>query len=406
MPLIIQDRTFYADGSLWYPAEGTNPDINPYWVEAFLGNTIMVNGKVWPNMDVAKGQYRLRILDASNTRIYGLSFLNTRTNTRVPFVQIGSDGGYLKTPVTLTELLLAPAERVDILVDFSGFDSGTKIILQNTALTGDFPSEEKTLGKIVQFTVTAENGYEAKTLPTLLNPTLAGDTFPNLPTPSKRRILTLFHVNGPQGPLMILLNGQRWGANISELPMLNATEEWVIVNLTNNAHPIHLHLIQFQTASRQNINITSYTTDWLTMQRELLGDYAAVPPWPTDFTPGELPVEPYLTGTPIPIPLNEVGWKDTVLVLPSTVTVIRARWASQDGSPFPFDATEGPAYVWHCHILEHEDNEMMRPYKVLPLSSEMPSQPISIVLILISLVVGIILLLFFLKKKWWKKAEK
>ncbi len=119
MPLMIQDRSFYSDGSLYFPTVGDNPDIHPYWFQAFLGNTIMVNGKVWPNMNVDNGQYRFRLLDASNARVYILSLVNAETNNLIPFTQIGSDGGYLRTAANITSLTIAPGERADILVDFS-----------------------------------------------------------------------------------------------------------------------------------------------------------------------------------------------------------------------------------------------------------------------------------------------
>jgi FtsP/CotA-like multicopper oxidase with cupredoxin domain len=399
MPLVIQDRTFYNDGSFWFPTIGTNPDIDPYWQMSFVGNTIMVDGKVWPNMNVSQGQYRFRLLDASNSRIYQLSFVDTQTNTTLPFTQIGSDGGYLRTSVAMTSLLIAPAERMDILVDFSGLAPGTKVLLKNTALTA--PAEEvNTVGQIMQFTVSADEGFKPKTLPTLLNPTLAGPTFPNLPSPTKRRILTMFLVNGPDGPLKFLLNGQMWDGEISELPEVGSTEDWVIVDLTRiAAHPIHLHLIQFQIVSRQNINATEYATDWIALQRQTLGNETATPPWPMDFIPKELPIEPYLLGTPTPAPPNEQGWKDTVLTNPFTVTTIRVRFASQDGSPFPFDATQGPGYVWHCHILDHEDNEMMRPYKVVSPQSQTSLILTAAVIVLIAIIIVLVPVLVHLRRR-------
>lgn len=391
IPLIIQDRTFCADGSLFYPQIGVNPDVNPYWNHAFLGNSIVVNGKSWPNLNVDRGQYRFRILDASNTRIYSLSCVNVQTGKNIPIVQIGSDGGYLKNPVTLKDIIISPSERIDILIDFSDLTPGTKVVLKNTLLTFDFPNEEETIGQIMQFTVTDQDGFQPNILPSVLNPTLEGDTFPTLPSPVNTRILTMFQVNGEQGPLLFLLNGQLWSGEISELPRLGDTEEWIIVDLTNNAHPIHLHLVQFQVVGRQDINATRYAADWISLQREALGDSTASPPWPTDFIPEELPVEPYLLGTRRPPALNEVGWKDTTLVYPNTITIIRSRWSSQDGSSYSFDATEGPGYVWHCHLLEHEDNEMMRPYKVLPRlesqNQEIPLFEVLIVLLLTSMAV-------------------
>jgi len=356
MPLVIQDRTFKINGEFWFPDVGLNPPIHPYWMPEFFGNTIMVNGLVWPNMNVDRGQYRFRILDGSNARFYTLSFSN-----KMPFIQIGSDGGYLQAPVTLTELTIAPGERVDILADFSNLAPGTKVLLTNTAkapFPKGAPADPQTVGQIMQFTVTANAGLTPATLPPTLNPTLTG-VFPTLPTPTKTRTLLLWEVMGAAGPLEILLNGQKWAADVSELPVLRSTEEWVIVNPTADTHPIHLHLVQFQLVSRQSFQTKKYVTDWTLIN--------GLPPFPLDKIPTELPVAPYLQGKAVGPAPNEMGWKDTIQVHPGEVTVIRARWAPIDGSPsYPFVATEGPGYVWHCHILDHEDNEMMRPYKVLP----------------------------------------
>ena len=181
---------------------------------------------------------------------------------------------------------------------------------------------------------------------------------PNAPD----RILTLNEVMGPNGPIMALLNGQKWGAPISELPQVGSTEDWVLVNLTGDTHPIHLHLVQFQVVSRQRFNASQYETDWININGE-----------PPIENVTSLAVEPYLQGTPEGPALNETGWKDTVHAHPGEVTRIRVRFAPQDTDPgdvnqgtnlYPFDPTYGPGYVWHCHILDHEDNEMMRPYKV------------------------------------------
>jgi FtsP/CotA-like multicopper oxidase with cupredoxin domain len=384
---------------LFYPQVGINPEVNPYWNHAFLGNSIIVNGKSWPNLDVDQGQYRFRILDASNTRIYSLSFEDAETGQTIPFVQIGSDGGYLKNQVTLDEFIISPSERLDILVDFSGFAPGSKILMKNSLLTFDFPSEEQTIANIMQFTVTDQKGFDAKSLPELLNPTLEGDAFPTLPSPDNTRILTMFQVNGEQGPLIFLLNGQLWSGEVSELPRLGETEEWIIVDITNNAHPIHLHLVQFQVVGRQDIDAPRYAADWISLQREALQNATASPPWPVDFVPEELEVEPYLTGTFRGPALYELGWKDTALVYPNSITKIRARWTSQNGNPFSFDATDGPGYVWHCHLLEHEDNEMMRPYRVLPSVVAVSDFPLFEVSLVAGLAVLVVVLVLVFRRK-------
>lgn len=399
MPLVIQDKTFYANGSLYFPTVGTNPNINPYWYGGFLGDTNTVNGKVWPNMNVDQGQYRFQLLIASDVRVYNLTFFDTATNTYLPFTQIGTDGGYLKSATDLTSLEIGPAERADVLVDFSGLPAGSKILLENTLVFNS--SEAQTIGQVMQFTVTGKDGFKPETLPTLLNPTLAGP-FPNLPTPTNTRIFPLFLLNGPSGPDLFLINGQSWDAPPVKIKV-GTTEDWEFVDLTDMPHEIHLHLIQFQIVSRQAINATEYATNWIALQRTALGNANAVPPWPTNFIPEELPIQPYLIGNATPAPPNEQGWKDTVLTQPYTVTIIRVRFAQQDGSPFPFDATKGPGYVFHCHMLDHEDNMMMLRYQLVS-----PSSPNTLILIasaiLIFIVVVAVLFLFLRRRRL--KREK
>jgi FtsP/CotA-like multicopper oxidase with cupredoxin domain len=395
MPLIFQDRTFLTDGSLYYPPYGFYPNYAPppfnytktypYALSAMLGNTIMVNGKVWPNMNVNRGQYRFRILDASNARFYNFSFSNN-----MPFTVIGSDGGYLGTPVSATSALISPAERIDILVDFSNMTRGEKVILKNNAVfnisSPKFPNQPETIGQIMQFTVTADRGFEPKSLPSQLNPTLAED-YPTLSNPTKVRILTLGEdiSVSPTLPMDLYLDGQRWAAPVSETPELGATEDWVLVN-TFDTHNIHLHLVQFQLISRQRFNLTAYWADWLALNGK--------PPL-NQSTKNVPSLEPYLIAGLISPQPYEQGWKDTVVVYSQQVTVIRVRFAQQDGSDFPFDATAGPGYVWHCHILEHEDNEMMRPYVITQVSGA--AIPDGLVIAIVVLIVIIVVALAVLK---------
>ncbi len=354
IPLVIQDRSFNDDGSLAFPNNGVNPAVHPYWRPAFIGNTIMVNGKVWPNLDVEPRQYRFRVLNGSNTRFYNFSFSN-----QMPFYQIGTDGGYLRKPVRLVSLLISPGERADIVVDFSNLTPGTKLILINTA-NAPYPNgaapDTQTTGQIMQFTVLEKPAVPPVPLPKKLN-----YLYP-LKHTCKVRTLTLFVVGNATAPTELILDGQNWNAPVSEFPLVGSTEDWQIVNLTGGAHPIHLHLIQFRLVSRQDFLSTQYTTDWLALNGQ--------PPFnhPTNI----LPVEPYLLNGPINPPANENGWKDTIQAYPGQVTTIRVRFAPQDvevSTPgvnlFPFNPADRPGYVWHCHIIDHEDNEMMRPYKVL-----------------------------------------
>jgi len=375
VPLAIQDRTFNSDGTFNFPDDqATNPTVHPYWSPEFFGNTIMVNGLVWPNMDVQKTSYRFRVLDGSNARFYTISLV-TDTGAVVPFTQIGTDGGYMKSAVKLTELTIAPGERADIVVDFSGLAPGTKILMKNSA-NAPFPDGDPidaNTAQIMQFTVTGKSVPLVQKLKNAvtqavvksgvtLNYNLKGSTWPTLPTPTKTRILTLYEVQGDGGPLEVLVNGQPWDAEVSETPKQGSTEEWVIVNLTMDTHPIHTHLTQFQVVSRQPIDATTYRADWEALNNPRNNGNS--PPYM--FTPTELAIGPYLTGSATGPAQNEFAWKDTIQMNPGEVTTIRLRFSPIDGTAkYPFDPTVGPGYVWHCHIIDHEDNEMMRPYIVI-----------------------------------------
>jgi spore coat protein A len=363
MPLVIQDRTFDINGQFYFPSVGLNPE-HPYWLPEFFGDTIMVNGLVWPNMNVKQGVYRLRLLDGSNARFYTVSFWIPNATllgipNKLPFTIIGSDGGYLPAPVTVKELTIAPGERWDILVDFSAVPyvpGVSNIILRNTAEApfkgggGGTPANPQTVGQIMKFTVLGAPGWTGQPVPAQLN------TIPTLPAPTTSRQLTLLEVMGPGGPLEVLLDGKKWGADISENVTLGDTEEWIIVNPTADAHPIHLHLVQFQLVSRQNFRVNKYVTDWMALN--------GMPPVPNDWITQNPPYQNYLQGKIAGPRLHETGWKDTIQAFPGQVTIIRVRFAPIGGGTYPFDATQGPGYVWHCHILDHEDNEMMRPYLV------------------------------------------
>ena len=385
MPLAIQDRLFLADGSLYYPTNSDYPDIHPYWTSSFLGDTIMVNGKVWPNMNVQRAQYRFRILDGSNARSYQLTFSNGMN-----FTQIATDGGYLKAPITLESMIISPAERIEIIVDFSNLAAGTKVILKNTALLNHVV-EDQTLGQIIQFTVTDQSGpnpFSSAAAPAQFNPTLAGSAFPTLTNPTRTRLLTLIQVNGTGGNMLeMLLDGQTWDAPVTEMPVLGSTEDWIIVNPSPAEHPIHLHLAQFQILQRQALDSNAYMKEWNDLNGPVPLNHSTV---------NVQNLSTYLSGQPRNPEAYEQGWKDTTLVYSGDVSTIRIRFTKQDGSPFPFDATTGPGYVWHCHLLEHEDNEMMRPYVVISASQ---NAKVEVVVIVVITVIAIVLIMLLVLKR-------
>ncbi|MCX7746898.1 MAG: multicopper oxidase [Clostridia bacterium] len=323
IPIVIQDRLFNDDGSLFYPRQPDPPipGVDPSIVPEFFGEIAVVNGKVWPFLNVEPRKYRFRLLNGSDSRFYRLSLSSGQ-----PFIQIGVDGGLLEKPVLVNELLLAPAERADVVLDFSAFKDQC-ILLTNDAASpfpnGDAPDPD-TIGQIMQFRVALPlSSPDTSTVP------------PNLNTISwlkesdavLTRDLTLVESEDPFGRLILLLNGLEWDAPVTENPKLGSVEIWRLINATPDTHPIHPHLIRFQILDRQPFNISQFEDTG-----EIVFTGPAVPPEP-----------------------NEKGFKDTVRANPGEVTRFIARFGDFSGH-----------YVWHCHILEHEDHEMMRPFDVIP----------------------------------------
>jgi len=398
IPLVIQDRMFDTNGELFFPTAAINPE-HPYWIPEFLGDTICVNGKVWPFLNVQAKRYRFLIINGSNARPYELSIPQGPT-----IWQIGTDGGYLDTPVLVAgKLVVLPGERADIIIDFAGF-AGQWLVMTNTAPApypaGTNPSPQ-TVGRIMQFRVAAgvvaDVSYNPATLTAirtasqtivrLVNPT-TGTLAPGV-TVTKKRQLTLNEVMGmkmkigkikyPGGPLEILVNNTKWAAAISEVPDEGTTEVWEIINLTADTHPMHTHLVQVQLQNRQAFNVKGYNAAYAAAFPALVYTPAVGPPGPyntlnADGAVGGNPaIGLYLMGAAAPPLPNEAGWKDTVQCPPGMVTRFVARFAPQETpvgtvASFAFDpGALGAAYVWHCHIVDHEDNEMMRPYTVTPM---------------------------------------
>ncbi|WP_270181107.1 multicopper oxidase family protein [Alkalihalobacillus sp. CinArs1] len=322
IPLIIQDRSFHDDGSLYYPSEPTPPveGVDPSVIPDFFGKTNLVNGKVWPYLEVEPRKYRFRILNGANARFYGLSLSNG-----LPFVQIGTDQGLLEHPVTVPYLLLAPAERADVVIDFSS-SAGEEIVMKNDAAS-PFPQGKKpnpkTTGVVMQFRVKKElASKDQSSVPYVLsNYHVMSEKQAN-----NERSLTLGMRPDQYGREIHLLNDDLWIDPITEKPGLGDTEIWSLVNLSKATHPIHLHLVKFQILDRQ--------------------------PFDGDVYEKEGRIE--TTGPRVKPDLNERGWKDTVRANPKEITRIIMKFTPYAG-----------LFVWHCHILEHEDYEMMRPYQVV-----------------------------------------
>jgi FtsP/CotA-like multicopper oxidase with cupredoxin domain len=367
IPIAVQDRSFNADGSLFYPDtraffdEIAGPyipdtDISPIWNPEFFGNTIMVNGNTWPFQTVEQRRYRLRFLNGCQSRFLILDFSN------IPGVEvwaIGNEGGFLAAPVNLTadhgnRLLMGLAERADLIVDFTNVPVGNYVLgnvgpdepFGGGEPPGDFDlADPETTGQVMEFRVVPAVAPDPTTPPRFLRlPAIAP-----LPAATVTRRLALleelsaFFDDAPAEALLGTVAGnpnvapgvwtrRLWADPETENPAVGATEVWEMYNASADAHPMHVHEVVFEVVDRQDIFVDEDT-----------GEVQVVP--------GSLPrpAEPW-----------ETGFKDTVIAYPGQVTRIRARFTSPG------------QFVWHCHIVEHEDNEMMRPYRIGPVQ---PGQP-------------------------------
>jgi FtsP/CotA-like multicopper oxidase with cupredoxin domain len=367
IPIAIQDRSFDEDGSLFYPDtraffDGINgpyipdTDISPIWNPEFFGNMIMVNGNTWPFQTVEKRRYRFRFLNGCQSRFLILDFNN------IPGIEvwaIGNEGGFLAAPVNLTAthgnwLLMGLAERADLIVDFTNVPVGN-YVLGNVGpdepfgggVPGvDFPmADPASTGQVMELRVVPAPAPDPTTPPQFL---VLPPIVP-LPAESVTRPLALieemsaFYADAPAEALLGTVAGdpnltpgvftkRLWMDPVTENPALGTTEVWELYNATGDAHPMHIHEVVFEVVNRQNI---------------FVNEAAAT----VELVPGS---------TPTPPESWETGFKDTVIAYPGQVTRVRVK----------FD-TPGQ-FVWHCHIVEHEDNEMMRPYRIGPVQ---PGQP-------------------------------
>ena len=309
--LAIQDRTFNADGSFQYPAS---------WMEHFFGDKILVNGKVWPYLNVKKGKYRFRMLNGSTSRVYTLSLSNG-----APFWVIGDEGGLLPKPLMRSSLTITPGERMDVVIDFQPYSNGTEIILQNSA-PAPYPGDPGVgvIPNVMKFVVVAGGGAFTSPLPASLRPV------PRIPETDAIQTRTLELYKVPDA-----CTGQRWSINgltwedITEHPALGTTEIWRFVNRSGFVHPMHMHLVAFQVLDRQPFEIVN----------------------------GQVQT----TGPAVPPDSSEIGWKDTAPVMPFQILRVIARFTDYTGK-----------YAYHCHILEHEEHEMMRQFEVVDLTAVLP----------------------------------
>jgi FtsP/CotA-like multicopper oxidase with cupredoxin domain len=352
IPLAIQDRSFNVDASLFYPDTRAffdafagpyipNSDISPIWNPEFFGNMMVVNGSTWPVLNVEPRRYRFRLLNGCQSRFLKLAF----DDPKVEVWQIGSEGGYLRSPLLQREILMAPAERVDLVVDFTNVKLGKAVTMTNRGPDAPFggggfrPADPQTTGLVMRFdVVTPLQSFDVSTPPAQLR--MPGDIPAPSPAPVRTRQLALLEQMSitpgvPPIPAETLLgiieNGQivakKWEEPVTENPSVGDLEAWELYNFTADAHPIHIHEVFFQVINRQKLD-----------KRTGLAIQSPRVPEP-----------------------SENGFKDTVIAYPGEVTRVQLRFENEG------------QFVWHCHIVEHEDNEMMRPYRIGPVQPGQPS---------------------------------
>lgn len=307
IPLVLCDRWLTPDAQLYYPVSFIP---GKPWVPEVFGNAMMVNGKLWPECAVEPRAYRLRAVNVANSRFFNLSLSSAQ-----PLHLIATDQGLMPAPVALDTILLAPAERADLIADFSGH-AGENIVLMNGAMP------------LMRFRVSAGASAPAYRPPERLRP------LRRIPATAavRTRPFTLNAYNDLAGnPVLMLIDGKYWRDPISESPVLGTVEIWSFINLTGDTHPMHLHEVRFQILDRRAFDVDEYLATQEAGDAQIRYLAPARPPG-----------------------RDESGWKDTARAYAGDVTRVIV----------PFDGYAG-RYVWHCHLLEHESNDMMRPYQIV-----------------------------------------
>ena len=330
IPLVVQDRQFNADGTFLYPRSEI-PGIT--WIGEYFGDVMLVNGKVWPHLDVEPRMYRFRVLNGCNARILSLDMGGA------PIWQIGAEGGLWDRPVRIQQMVLAPAERADVIVDFRGL-AGRRLVLKNSMPAAPVSTPAPPLAAVLQIRVGRTVTQRG---PVRVPASLPGRAA-RLPAPDKTRYITLNEIGAETAAWFLNINGAHFGAAPPPRPRAGAVEDWVYVNMTGDTHPMHTHLFNFQVIGRTPFDDDAY------------GQAHGGP----DGVPGGIDPTPFATGPMQPPTPDERGFKDTVKANPGFFTTVRAK------VELPSHVTAPQSYVHHCHIVEHEDNDMMQPFVVIP----------------------------------------
>jgi spore coat protein A len=352
--LVIQDRFFTEDGQLDLPV-ASNP-VNGVTASLF-GDFICVNGRPWPVLDVEPRKYRFRILNGSDSRVYTLEL----DDPDASFLFVGTELGLLRKAVQRKRVLIAPGERYDVVIDFTGL-ANKEITMTNAGPGGVFvgfrgagnavtnnPDDTpfgfgagvnpNSTGLVMKFRVGRRRGILPNA--TVQPGTILGDPMEDLVATSTRGVMA-FQGNDGLGRATEFLGSlehgtAEWHEKPTEVVKVGDTEVWEFYNFSPVAHPVHIHLVDFQIIGRQALSRPTIERFPVTMCNGLTASGGRV-------VGGADPM-----GVQRPPEEYERGPKDTVIAYPNEVTRVVAR----------FD--KAGEYIWHCHILHHEDHAMMRP---------------------------------------------
>ncbi|XP_028798461.1 multicopper oxidase LPR2-like [Neltuma alba] len=343
-PLMIFDLNFHTNGSIYLNSTGNHPTVHPHWRPFYFGNFITVNGKVWPRMTVRRRRYRFRIINASNGRFFRLFFTNF-----LRFIHVASDSAYIEEPVTTKEVLVGPSEITDIIVDFSKSKDDTVILANNAPSHFPFgePVDEAN-SKVMKFFIQPDPEADTSRVPMKLLKYPDAD----LSSVSQTRYITMLGYGGTTkgNPTHLYLNAKPFASPVTETPQEGSTEVWYVINLTQANHPFHIHLGLFKVLDQTELVNPKELNECVRKH-----DYVT-----------ECHVEEHARGKKLEVPSHERGWKVVYKMTPLCVTKIVVKFGYiHTNAPYEFDATAEPGYVYHCHIINHEDNEMMRPFKLI-----------------------------------------
>ncbi|KAL6192702.1 hypothetical protein ACLB2K_033788 [Fragaria x ananassa] len=341
--LVVFDRAFSTDGSIYMDPTGNNPSIHPQWQPEYFGDAIIVNGKAWPKLTVRRRKYRFRIINASNARFFKFFFPNG-----LRFIHVGADSAYLAKPVTSREILVGPSEITDMVIDFSASKTNSAILANGAAYpypTGDPVNEANS--KVMKFMILPHSEVDTSRVPAKL----IHYPVPDLSTASQTRYIAMYeYASNIDEPTNLYLNAKPYEAPATETPKAGTSEIWNVINLTEDNHPLHIHLGLFVVLDQTDLVNVEEFKDCMTKRNDAV----------------KCQVSKYARGNKTEVPAHEKGWKNVFKMKPGCVTKILVRFAYiHTNASYVFDPTAEPGYVYHCHILDHEDNAMMRPLKII-----------------------------------------